>query len=419
MYTVDMKTIDVIKDVIQKKGLSYNHVILMTGIDRSSFFQILKGKRRPTPEQIMHFIQAAAPEEEDTLKILELYEEERTGKEKTEDRKALHAFLSRLDHPSCPSSSSCPVEIMQALDQTEHIQLCLPFSLFLKFSLPSALSSRSVKTEILCPVSDDSDPYDAFHRILSLFSFIPYMDLTLSSMKEEDEIPVALYPYYILTDHDLILIREDGEELIPVKEEKLISSYRNNFSSLSLKSDPVLIRHKGMSSLIERMSEIYSSRTEKEIYMIEPRPCVMLTADDALIQKYTGSEELLAYHHLIEKLNIKEFTVPSGMHALLEEKQISENGFHASLSDEDIPFIKQRLADRISHNLFFFNEHYLTIPAKWTIGILSPQEIFIGPYDSSNFTVFIHDPRITSIFHAWISSRTETVNPDLLISDHT
>lgn len=76
--------------------ISKNDVIRKTGIDRSTFYQILGNRRMATPVQFLKILNVLQPDTADRARLLRQYERERVGEEKFAKYEKVRAFLRRL-----------------------------------------------------------------------------------------------------------------------------------------------------------------------------------------------------------------------------------------------------------------------------------------------------------------------------------
>ena len=87
---------DMLTDEFDAAQISKNDVIRKTGIDRSTFYQILGNRRMATPVQFLKILNALQPDTEDRARLLRQYERERVGEEKFAKYEKVRAFLRRL-----------------------------------------------------------------------------------------------------------------------------------------------------------------------------------------------------------------------------------------------------------------------------------------------------------------------------------
>ena len=74
-----MDYITLLNDFIEKRGIAKNTLIIRTGIDRSTFFQILNHKRIATIEQFNKIISQLNLTATEHSEIIEAFDKERLG----------------------------------------------------------------------------------------------------------------------------------------------------------------------------------------------------------------------------------------------------------------------------------------------------------------------------------------------------
>lgn len=91
-----MSIADMLAKTLEEKQMSKNEVIRKTGIDRSSFYQILGNRRMATPVQFLKIINVLQLDAADRIRFLGQYERERVGDEKFVTYEKARAFLRKL-----------------------------------------------------------------------------------------------------------------------------------------------------------------------------------------------------------------------------------------------------------------------------------------------------------------------------------
>ena len=87
--------------------ISKNDAIRKTGIDRSTFYQILGNRRMATPVQLLKILNVLQPDPEERAHLLREYERERVGEEKFAQYEKVRSFLRRLSDPTDGDSGFC------------------------------------------------------------------------------------------------------------------------------------------------------------------------------------------------------------------------------------------------------------------------------------------------------------------------
>ena len=85
-----------LSDLLSQASESKNYVIRETGIDRSTFYQILRGNRVATEDQIERICEYIHPDAETYDKLIDCYEEERVDAKTYQSRQYVKQFFNSL-----------------------------------------------------------------------------------------------------------------------------------------------------------------------------------------------------------------------------------------------------------------------------------------------------------------------------------
>lgn len=85
-----------LSDLLSQASESKNYVIRETGIDRSTFYQILRGNRIATEDQIERICEYIHPDAETYDKLIDCYEEERVDAKTYQNRQYVKQFFNSL-----------------------------------------------------------------------------------------------------------------------------------------------------------------------------------------------------------------------------------------------------------------------------------------------------------------------------------
>ena len=85
-----------LSDLLSQASESKNYVIRETGIDRSTFYQILRGNRIATEDQIERICEYIHPDAATYGKLIDCYEEERVDAKTYQNRQHVKQFFNSL-----------------------------------------------------------------------------------------------------------------------------------------------------------------------------------------------------------------------------------------------------------------------------------------------------------------------------------
>ena len=85
-----------LSDLLSQASESKNYVIRETGIDRSTFYQILRGNRIATEDQIERICEYIHPDAATYDKLIDCYEEERVDAKTYQNRQHVKQFFNSL-----------------------------------------------------------------------------------------------------------------------------------------------------------------------------------------------------------------------------------------------------------------------------------------------------------------------------------
>lgn len=154
---------------LEKKNISKNAVIRKTGIDRSTFYQIMSGKRMATSDQLIRILDSIGVDPGERFELLSEYEREKADEKAYQSRTNVRNFINQLaagPDLSEEKESSCPEQIRSAIQEAAVsgnglLQIFLPATLMIRTGIygemmHAAKNSRLV-VEYLSAFSDEED----------------------------------------------------------------------------------------------------------------------------------------------------------------------------------------------------------------------------------------------------------------------
>ena len=154
---------------LEKKNISKNAVIRKTGIDRSTFYQIMSGKRMATSDQLIRILDSIGVDPGERFELLSEYEREKADEKAYQSRTNVRNFINQLaagPDLSKEKESSCPEQIRSAIQEAAAsgnglLQIFLPATLMIRTGIYGemmhAAKNRRLVVEYLSAFSDEED----------------------------------------------------------------------------------------------------------------------------------------------------------------------------------------------------------------------------------------------------------------------
>lgn len=413
--------------------ISKNDVIRKTGIDRSTFCQILGNRRMATPVQFLKILNVLQPDAADRARLLRQYERERVGEEKFAKYEKVRSFLHRLSEGAddvgggSGSTTSCPELIASlirhALQKEGRIRLrlLLPTELFFSLGIESALeentqSGRTVYVEQL--LSDWDGSSDADSMIMGFADYLKLLkrntDFTENAWMTDEVLfhPEGTpFPFYIIADDAMVMFDHTGKKCIQVQDPVQIREFTEHFDRLLQHARPVVKMNLDMTEVFAYLTDVMRE-SEGKMYLFSDTPCIWLSTTLEMDRKYIDYEDALAYGELLRSLDVVEFTSKERISRLFARRRISESGVDIAMRKEDIPVLHASVRDRIGKNLFLINEEVQPLPEGYIIFVTADGKKIIAPFRDSRLQVYVENWDFAANLYEWFATRISTVNPE-------
>lgn len=426
-----LNTAEFLREQMIQKGYSKNELIRRTGIDRSTFYQIVGGRRMAAPEQFRSILKALSLSREEWLAAASLYEREQETPKESADNDRIRDFLAALDRGSEEEPGACPPVLLSFLERfAEHAgetdTLCIfatetlmnRFGILPTLQKLAAQKKEKLTISYLCAsLRENFDLESALRGIRTYLQCMKNKRLVLSVWYPGDAVLqpcVTPFPYFILAGDELLVFREDGLQVVPVLDPPIIAAYQAHFARLTGAMKPSFCVNQAFEEELALMQRTYEQAVGLDVYFFTPVPCVQLIATDAQVLKYTGSRNMVAFRRTLEILGVREITKLSGAERLFGEKQITESGVRIPLEEEDLAAAEQVLRRRQGKTLFFANPERLCLPDDWAIFLFGGEYLLFMPAGEFDFEILVEDRNLAKAFHTFAVSRVSSVTPDLL-----
>ena len=452
-----------LNSIIDSQSVTKNSLINETGIDRSSFYQILSGKRIPTKDQITNIIRQLDISAADEMALYDAFYLERLGETNYHYLKFTEKCLRVIGSPYIDANASnnqtpsCSQELQNKLsdnpidtDQSQaaagtilyhstdeiicgltkilihasnkennHLPVSLPFDLSSRIKLfsniHSLITSGKFQNATISQIlhfqtknpNDITEKLDGFatllESILTKGTNITYNIYYYSNEQKVSKNSGVLFPFYIITDDASLLLNADANKGCLLTDPSLIGFMRKEFDSVFDHAKPFL------SSFSQKELPQFQARSipAEEVIFIQKHPGACLMVTDDLVEKYVPEEfkETLKQHfHFMQQMNASEGITLDGIREFARNHVISESGFYVEANTADIINALEQLKSRLDRNLFVLDTEKIPVSDNWAFLLYPDQYALLVPNKELDFIICVSDPDIiqalTYTFHS-------------------
>lgn len=452
-----------LNSIIDSQSVTKNSLINETGINRSSFYQILSGKRIPTKDQITSIIRQLDISAADEMALYDAFYLERLGETNYHYLKFTEKCLRVIGSPYIDANASnnqtpsCSQELQNKLpdnpidtDQSQaatgtilyhstdeiicgltkflihaskkennHLQVSLPFDLSSRIKLfsniHSLITSGKFQNATISQIlhfqtknpNDITEKLDGFatllESILTKGTNITYNIYYYSNEQKVSKNSGVLFPFYIITDDASLLLNADANKGCLLTDPSLIGLMREEFASVFDHAKPFL------SSFSQKELPQFQARSipAEEVIFIQKHPGACLMVTDDLVEKYVPEEfkETLKQHfHFMQQMNASEGITLDGIREFARNHVISESGFYVEADTSDIINALEQLEARLDRNLFVLDTEKIPVSDNWAFLLYPDQYALLVPNKELDFIICVSDPDIihalTYTFHS-------------------
>lgn len=452
-----------LNSIIDSQSVTKNSLINETGIDRSSFYQILSGKRIPTKDQITSIIRQLDISAADEMALYDAFYLERLGEVNYHYLKFTEKCLRVIGSPYIDANASnnqppsCSQELQNKLsdnpidtDQSQattgtilyhstdeiicgltkflihaskkennHLQVSLPFDLSSRIKLfsniQSLITSGKFQNATISQIlhfqtknpNDITEKLDGFatllESILTKGTNITYNIYYYSNEQKVSKNSGVLFPFYIITDDASLLLNADANKGCLLTDPSLIGFMCKEFDSVFDHAKPFL------SSFSQKELPQFQARSipAEEVIFIQKHPGACLMVTDDLVEKYVPEEfkETLKKHfHFMQQMNASEDITLDGIREFARNHVISESGFYVEADTPDIINALEQLKARLDRNLFVLDTEKIPVSDNWAFLLYPDQYALLVPNKKLDFIICVSDPDIiqalTYTFHS-------------------
>ena len=442
-----------LNSIIDSQSVTKNSLINETGIDRSSFYQILSGKRIPTKDQITSIIRQLDISAADEMALYDAFYLERLGETNYHYLKFTEKCLRVIGSPYIDANASnnqppsCSQELQNKLsdnpidtDQSQattgtilyhstdeiicgltkflihaskkennHLQVSLPFDLSSRIKLfsniQSLITSGKFQNATISQIlhfqtknpNDITEKLDGFatllESILTKGTNITYNIYYYSNEQKVSKNSGVLFPFYIITDDASLLLNADANKGCLLTDPSLIGFMCKEFDSVFDHAKPFL------SSFSQKELPQFQARSipAEEVIFIQKHPGACLMVTDDLVEKYVPEEfkETLKQHfHFMQQMNASEGITLDGIREFARNHVISESGFYVEANTADIINALEQLKSRLDRNLFVLDTEKIPVSDNWAFLLYPDQYALLVPNKELDFIICVSDPDI-------------------------
>lgn len=452
-----------LNSIIDSQSVTKNSLINETGIDRSSFYQILSGKRIPTKDQITSIIRQLDISAADEMALYDAFYLERLGETNYHYLKFTEKCLRVIGSPYIDTNASNnqtpsrsqelqnklpdnPIDTDQSQATTgtilyhstdeiicgltkflihaskkenNHLQVSLPFDLSSRIklfsSIQSLITSGKFQNATISQIlhfqtknpNDITEKLDGFATLLeSILTKEPNITYNIYYYSNEQKVSKnsgVLFPFYIITDDASLLLNADANKGCLLTDPSLIGLMREEFASVFDHAKPFL------SSFSQKELPQFQARSipAEEVIFIQKHPGACLMVTDDLVDKYVPDEfkETLKQHfHFMQQMNASEGITLDGIREFARNHVISESGFYVEANTSDIINALEQLEARLDRNLFVLDTEKIPVSDNWAFLLYTDQYALLVPNKELDFIICVSDPDIihalTYTFHS-------------------
>ena len=452
-----------LNSIIDSQSVTKNSLINETGIDRSSFYQILSGKRIPTKDQITNIIHLLDISAADEMALYDAFYLERLGEtnyhylkftekclniigsptiDAESPNRQTHSILQELQDKqpnhlvdTCQSKIPTGTILYQSTDEiisgltkfliqasqkeNNHLQVSLPFDLSSRIKLfatmrpliasgkfQNATVSQILHFQTKNP-NDITEKLDGFafllESVLAKETNITYNIYYYSNEQRVSKNSGVLFPFYIITDDACLLLNANASKGCLLTDSSLIGFMKEEFHSVFDHAEPFL------SSFSQKDLPQFQARSipAEEVIFIQKHPGACLMVTDDLVEKYIPEnfrDTLKQHFHFMQQMNASEGITLDGIREFAKSHVISESGFYVEPDTSDIINALEQLKSRLDSNLFVLDTRKIPVSDNWAFLLYPDKYALLVPNKELDFIICVSDPDIiqalTYTFHS-------------------
>ena len=433
-----MRFVELLNSYIERSDITKNSLIESVGIDRSTFFQILSGKRLPTNRQLLDIINKLDIANVEKDRLIDYYERESLG----EDVYQAHMFVrsavkiiaeayfkkmksgisilstDELEFEETVISGKTAIRevvrqlIIKEMTVSKHrIDIFMPLMLAsdmevfqtLKFlSGDESVSNTPIRQLIEFPVGNIFKNSENTGILNSYLGFLLGQSLNYKAFyyyanSDTSTRMGVLFPYYMIFSDRIILLDRDGDKLIVIDDSKAYDIWVSEFEKLLDSSDSLVSSFSDKEDYVR----LLGSRGDKTLYIVEKHPGISFMMTEEFMNKYIPKnmhEEIYAHVNCFIGADYVEIVSDEGIKEFGEQKSINEAGFKLDADEQDVAFVMEMLKKRLHDTLEIADPEELPISDNWTISVVEDEYVVLVPYLTLDKIIYISEKNIVKAF---------------------
>lgn len=446
-------------EMLKQLPYSKNEVIVRTGINRSTFYQFLNGKRFPTAKHMAAILGKAGFSEEDRTVLEDAWE--KAGAQYG-TYSALQSMLSCMDAISETESmgkmggrvgtgfperagaedaaarmrtASGSIEVFSmigdfirkqaASGQEGKISAFLPWNVLHMLEQVPHVFDSAFGGQLICQFPEEAGKStrfaaDSFQKVLPLV-----MNTGCSVHAYYDDSNIAhqtglLYPYYVIGKDRVLFVSAAADRALEYRDSLLVKEWKQAFSGMLPYAQEITLRGITLRDVHERVLQalIPGSRPERQgvsgeacpecrengsrkLYILGHAPCMSTMATENLIRQFVPKEArpgISAYCMAVQQCGTVEVVSAEGLRSLAEKGAMEEWGIRAAVPEEDLLEVFQRLKMRLGKTLFIADKSCIEIPESWVVYIIPEHSLTLIPNESQSALVSVDEPNVQNAF---------------------
>lgn len=415
-------------ELLGQADVSKNTIIRKTGIDRSTFYQILRGTRVATEEQLQKICYFIHADEDYFMRLIDCYEQERAG-EKAEQRRCVREFIEALSAEGSESAEKAD-EIFSKFVRREmeigntKFDMFLPSNSVCTARLYCAITEQSVAkggAELRQIIAEDDGKEEtveeSFRRLTEWIGYLRSQRAKFHAYR----MPVSMaglrtnaFPFYIVGQQTLIIVSFDEKQMVVSTNPQVVKAYRENFQNVLTEAAEVASTEATTEKVRSFLLQQWQNAGEEPVYVLTPKPRIWLYANDDLISRYLSDPFYVQYGQAYRSLNIQEFTLQSGIDSFCNDGITIASGGEIQLAETDMDYVRERIDSRRDSELLLLDENRIHLSKDWRMFLIGTRAAVFVPYATNEYMICITSSNVTVPLAEWFSSRTSTLNNDII-----
>ena len=467
MYTVG----ELINNHISDSSVTKNNIIRLLNIDRSTFYQMLKGKRLPSAAQLGTILNAISIPSYEKKHISEVYMSEKLSVSEYSNRKAIINLIDTLregiisdalkyDDITSEKALSDNGAVDKAPEQSSAANNNSSYSVVLNNRsdimnfirnrfLSKAVDGNDASISIHVPIfylnhigffdtikmisSNPNSSFISYDHIIcypaqittftddliqdftSYISFLMSVNARFNSYYYYDstdtmDLKATLFPYYIIFQDGLLLMNNTCEKAVFTMDKDIVLLYKNEFDIFKSQLSSIFTNTKDVETVIPYL---LSLPDKTKTYYITYKPGISYLATDELIDEFIPEElrEMCRIHYrAFQHTDYKEFIAAEGLIDFMRGGGLKELGFNIEANNkEHYAYVAEKMMSRFGKTLFLLNSDILKISDNWCIYCIEHEQVVLVPVLKGKRFITITERNIVEAFTDFFENITEDV----------